>query len=125
AVVEPFIEHMMRKGVNIAYHPQPDAGHNTAWWPDVKDSFERFVSAHPRDPYPDTLTWETADLAHNRASWLIIDKLGAPASDAAAMSDVNLADRSESLPGALFNRKKPSGRVDLVRTGNTIQATTR
>src|SRR5206468_6321041 len=90
-----------------------------------------FAAAHPRNPYPDTLTWETADLTHNRASWLIIDKLGAPNSGATQMSDVNLVDESESLPGffqisgTLFSGRKPSGRVDLVRTGNTILAATR
>ena len=32
-VVDPYIEHLKRGGVTIDYHPQPDAGHNTAWWP--------------------------------------------------------------------------------------------
>src|SRR5262249_27661950 len=42
--------------------------------------------------------------------------------------DVNAVDGSESIPGpggALFSRKKPSGRIDVVRNGNTIEATTR
>jgi poly(3-hydroxybutyrate) depolymerase len=128
SIVEPFLNHMMRGGVEIAYHPQPDAAHNTSWWPQVKDSFEQFVAAHPRDPYPDKVTWETTDLAHNRASWVIIDKLGVTGSDAKRMSDVNVVDGSESIPGpgdALFSRKKPSGRIDVVRNGNTIEATTR
>ena len=34
------------------YHPQPERAHNTAWWPEVKDTFEQFVRDHPRDPYP-------------------------------------------------------------------------
>ena len=39
--------------------PQPDAGHNTQWWPIVKDTFEAFVREHPREPLPDKLTWES------------------------------------------------------------------
>jgi hypothetical protein len=121
--VEPFVKHLMTS-VNIEYHPQPDAGHNTAWWPQLKDPFEKFVTDHPREPYPDNLTWETANLEHNRAHWLVIDQLGAQPDDARSLTDLNLMpDAGRSFP--LFIRPKPSGRVDLVRNGNTIQATTR
>src|SRR3954452_3557029 len=67
-VVDPYIEHLKRGGVTIDYHPQPNAGHNTAWWPDVKEMYETFVREHPRRPLPDTLTWEAADVdPSNRA----------------------------------------------------------
>jgi hypothetical protein len=128
--VEPFVKHLMT-GVDIEYHPQPDAGHNTAWWPDVKDTFEKFVREHPRDPHPDKLTWETANLEHNRAHWLVIDQLGAQPGDAKAMSDLNLMRDPDAGPGTiahslpLFNRPRYPGRVDLVRSGNTVQATTK
>src|SRR5262249_35191055 len=50
--------------------------HNTAWWPDVKDSFETFVREHQRDPFPKTLTWQSDGAAEaNRAHWLVIDKV--------------------------------------------------
>jgi pimeloyl-ACP methyl ester carboxylesterase len=117
--VEPYVKHLM-SGVNIEYHPQPDAGHNTAWWPEVKDSFEKFVAAHPRDPHPDKLTWETANLEHNRAHWLIIDQFGMQPDDAQSLADLNLMGSV-----SLFSRPKRPGRVDLSRNGNTIQATTR
>jgi len=110
-VVEPYLQLMMNKGIQMEYHPQPDAGHNTSWWPQVKDAFEKFVADHPRNPDPDKLTWETSDLVHNRAAWLVIDKL-APS-----------VPTVPELP--FFDRQKASGRVDLVRNGNTIQATTK
>jgi hypothetical protein len=119
--VEPFVKHLMTQ-VQMDYHPRPEAGHNTAWWPEIKDPFEKFVADHPRNPYPDRLTWETADLAHNRAHWLIIDELGSKSGDAAALPDLNVMD--DSGPNVLFERPKAPGRVDLVRTGNTIQAST-
>ncbi len=50
---------MVEGGVTVKYLPQPDAVHNTAWWPEVKDTYEAFVREHPRMPLPDTLTWET------------------------------------------------------------------
>ncbi len=120
--VEPFTRHLMKE-VKIEYHPQPDAGHNTAWWPQVKDTFEKFVADHPREPHPDTLTWETASLSHNRAHWLIIDELGVQSKESASMSDLNLMPDPAPLP--LFARPKRPGRVDVMRMGNTIQAMTK
>jgi len=75
-LVEPYIEHMKRGGVEVLYHQQPEGVHNTTWWPQEKDAFETFVSEHPRKPYPDKLTWETDMTADtNRAHWLVINRL--------------------------------------------------
>jgi PDZ domain len=199
---------MQRTGVTLKYLPQADAVHNTAWWPEVKDTYEAFVREHPRVPLPDTLTWES-DLrtATGRAHWVVIDALAPQRKDAAPLPDVNdvigpgvpdfgarvvgstirsvaagsnadsfgllPGDVVEKLgprvvPGALdvtdlldivapgtpltltvrrgdrtlelkgtynpvtapsrtpfFTHVRPSGRVDLVRKGNTITATTR
>jgi hypothetical protein len=121
-VVEPYTRHLIQSGVTIDYYPQPLGEHNTAWWPQMKGTFEDFVTQHPRDPYPDTLTWTAAaGSPHNRAHWLVIDGWGRSTSEPAAMTDVNQAPRL----GALFERLKPAGRVDLVRKGNTVEATTR
>jgi hypothetical protein len=132
AEVEPFVKHLMT-GVKIDYYPQPEAGHNTMWWPEMKDTFEKFVSDHPRIPHPDTLTWEAADMEHNRAHWLVIDQFGAQADDAKQLPDLNLmrdpdagdlvARGNQVFP--LFLRSKQSGRIDLVRKGNTVEATTK
>jgi predicted esterase len=121
ANVEPFVKHLMT-GVQIEYHPQPEAGHNTAWWPEVKDTFEKFVTTHPRVPHPDKLTWETANLKHNRAHWLVIDQLGTQAGDAQSLPDLNLMNAP--TPTLLFTRPKRPGRVDLVRKENTVEAVT-
>jgi hypothetical protein len=124
AQVEPYVKHLM-PAVSIEYHPQPDAGHNTAWWPTMKDVFEKFVTNHPRDPHPDKLIWETVNVAeHNRAHWLVIDQLGNQPDDAPGLPDLNIMrDGISAFP--LFRRPKPSGRVELVRNGNTVQATAR
>ena len=136
AIVEPYVRHLQRGGVTLAYEPQPDAGHNTAWWPQVKDAFEDFVRSHPRAPVPAALTWET-DLTEgtNRAHWLVIDRLSA-APGRSRLADLNDFVGERARPGGgtprtvpvarpLFPRSRPSGRVDLVREGNTIHATTR
>jgi hypothetical protein len=127
--VEPFVKHLIEGGVNIAYHPQPQGEHNTAWWPQMKETFEDFVARHPRDPHPDKLTWEVLTPQHNRAHWLVVDRLGDLPSDPKALPDLNSVGVFGSLarygPGDLFARQRPGGRVDLLRTGNTVEATTK
>jgi hypothetical protein len=130
SVVEPFTTHLMSNGVAISYLPQPNGEHNTAWWPQVKDPFETFVAGHPRNPHPDTLTWEAADPAHNRAHWLVIDNFGTVPGQASEMRDVNVVHESETslfagTDGRMFRGSARAGSVDLQRTGNTVQATTK
>lgn len=91
SVVDPFVQHMKKSGVEVDYQPQANGGHDLRWWPKVRDTFEIFVEEHPRTPLPDRLTFETGqeELAERRAHWLIIDKLGAQPDDAARMADLN------------------------------------
>jgi len=122
SVVEPFTRHLMRNGVTIDYRPQPEGEHNTAWWPQVKDVYEKFVADHPRDPHPDVLTWTAAvNTGHNRAHWLVIDEWGKRTGEAATLPDLN----NVPAAGPLFGNLKPAGRVDLVRKGNTVEASTK
>jgi len=134
AVVDPYIAHMKRGGVSVDYHPQPEAGHNTAWWPEVKDTFEAFVREHPRVPLPDTLTWETgrtnraggsgeagragqSSQTGNRAHWLIIDALGAQPGDA-SLTDLN----DMAMPPAPdFGVRTVGSRVNQVMPGSNAE----
>jgi hypothetical protein len=122
-IVTPYVEHLKQGGVELVYQPQPGAGHNTSWWPEVKDSFEQFVRSHPRTPFPDRLTWETGGADYdNRAHWLVIDKLAPRHRTDPPLDDIN---RTGERGQVLFEHRHPSGRVDLVRTGNVVNATTR
>jgi poly(3-hydroxybutyrate) depolymerase len=132
-VIEPYVEMMKRAGVQAVFHPQESGGHDTSWWPGERSAYEQFVHEHPRDPHPERLSWETerTDRA-NRIQWLVIDTLGAASSDV-ALEDVNafspyVADGRALKVGAsqrFFARNTPSGRVDVVRRGNTVEAKTR
>ena len=124
SIVEPYTQHLMTNGVQIDYHPQPDGEHNTKWWPEIQGPFEKFVADHPRDPDPDKLTWEAADTVNNRAHWLVLDTFGPAPGEAKELPDINIfTDSLGSDP--LFGRSKVPGRVDLVRSGNTVRATTK
>ena len=115
-VVDPYIDHLKKGGVSIDYHPQPNAGHNTAWWPEIKESYEAFVRDHPRQPLPDTLTWEMGNsAAFDRAHWLVIDRLGAQKSDARALSDLN---DMPMPPSADFGVRSGGMRINRVVEGS-------
>ncbi|HUR34599.1 MAG TPA: PDZ domain-containing protein [Vicinamibacterales bacterium] len=90
SLVEPYINQMQKGGVELTYLPQPEAVHNTAWWPQVKDTYEAFVKDHPRVPYPDRLTWESDLREHTgRAHWLVIDALAPTQKEGMPLPDVN------------------------------------
>jgi hypothetical protein len=118
-VVEPYIEHLKQGGVSIDYHPQPNAAHNTAWWPEVKDSYESFVREHPRKPLPDTLTWEMGNsAAFGRAHWLVIDRLGAQKSDARMLADLN---EMPQPPSPDFGARSIGKKINRVAPGSNAE----
>jgi hypothetical protein len=122
--VRPYVEHLRALGADVVFHVQAKAGHNTDWWPQEREAFDQFVNQHPRDPLPDRLSWETERTdRYNRMAWLIIDRLGRTGGDATLPDSNLLASASQAFP--IFWRDGESGRVDLERKGNTIEASTR
>ncbi|HEY1912543.1 MAG TPA: PDZ domain-containing protein [Vicinamibacterales bacterium] len=120
-VVDPYIAHMKQGGMSVDYHPQPTAGHNTAWWPEVKDTYEAFVRDHPRKPLPDTLTWEASDSGiHNRAHWLIVDKVAGRPAGAGDKALADLNDMPEP-PAADFGARSSGTRINRVMPGSNAE----
>jgi hypothetical protein len=112
--VATHVEAFTRMGVSLVFRPQPNAGHDTSWWPYERGLFEQFVKQKPRQAHPARVSWETERTDRfNRADWLIIERLGAGASDATF----------ENLD--IFDHKRPSGRVDVERSGNAFEAKSR
>ncbi len=115
-LVEPSIRQMIRGGVTVKYLPQPEAVHNTAWWPDVKESYEAFVREHPRVPLPEKLTWESDMTAGtNRSHWLAIDTLAKGRPEASRLPDVN---DFVSAPVPNFGIRAAATRVTGVDAGS-------
>jgi len=83
------------------------------------------VTDHPRDPSPARLTWEASDLTHARAHWLVITKLGKTSSDVKNLPDANEYSPVDVTAVPLFEHRQRSGRVDLTRTGNRVEAVSR
>jgi poly(3-hydroxybutyrate) depolymerase len=124
ASVAPFVDMITRAGVNVLFNVYPEAGHDTSWWPVERAKFEAFVAAHPRQPHPARISWETDKVdRYNRFRWLVIDRLGARPSDT-ALADVNeVVLQGRRYP--VYDRRAKSGRVDITRDGNSFEAKTR
>jgi acetyl esterase/lipase len=98
SLVGPYVQHMANGGVDVTYRPQPDGQHNTAWWPEMRDEFEAFVTAHPREPHPVQVTWQAPPVPAspsaseapivNRAHWILVDDVAAPRAEQ-PLSDLN------------------------------------
>jgi predicted esterase len=118
AAVDPAVAHYKAIGMTVEYRPQAGAGHNTRWWPTVKDDFDAFARSHPRNPLPDTLTWETSSTrVFNRAHWLVIDRLGT-ARNESALDDPNLM---ASAPRLEFGVRSVGNRINRVVPGSNAE----
>ena len=114
--VQPYIDVLKQYGAPFVFRPQMLAGHDTSWWPEESPLVEKFEREHPRDPYPDRLSWQTERTdRYNRFRWLVIDKLASDRTES-ALQEFDAPD---------IRRRKSAGRVDVERTGNTVAAKTR
>jgi len=125
ASVEPLVAMFKRAAVPYEFKVYPDAGHNVEWWPQERAGYEAWLAAHPRQPHPEHVSWETERTdRYNRFRWLVIDRLGKRPSDV-ALKDINTYNPIPAMERELFDHEKPSGRVDATRTGNAFDVKTR
>jgi hypothetical protein len=125
ASVAPLVEMMKRGNVPLVFQVYPEGEHNVNWWPQEHSRYEAFLTSHPRAAHPDAVTWETERTdRYNRFRWLVIDRLGKRPSDV-ALADVNTFHPIPVLERPLYDRAKPSGRVDATRKANGFELKTR
>jgi poly(3-hydroxybutyrate) depolymerase len=124
ASVAPIVEMFKRTGAALEFEVY-DAGHDVSWWPQERSRFESFLAAHRRAAHPETISWETERTdRYNRFRWLLIERLGRRSTDA-PLEDVNTFSANPRVQRTLFDRRRPSGRVDVVRRGNLFDVRTR
>ena len=69
-------------GLRPVKHVKDRSGHDIRWWPEEAPLMDAFIQEHPRDPLPDRVDWETGQTDQfNRSHWVVIDEIGAAASE--------------------------------------------
>ena len=116
----PYVEHLKHGRCRADLSPAAERGPQHRVVARREGHVRDFVRSHPRTPLPDTLTWEPAAqgqrqpraLAHHRQA-------GAHATTMPPLDD---RESDRRATAELFRHHKASGRVDLVKTGNTVKA---
>jgi poly(3-hydroxybutyrate) depolymerase len=125
ASVTPLLEMFRRAGVSVVHQIYPEAGHDVSWWPEERPKYEAFVASHARLAHPARVSWETERTdRYNRFRWLMVDRLAKRGSDV-RLDDVNTFAPRAQLDLTLYDRSKPSGRVDASRQGNAFDVRSR
>jgi predicted esterase len=120
----PFMVMLKRAGANLTFRVMPGAGHDTSWWPTEMNPIDAFEEAHPRNPLPDSLSWETERVdRYNRIAWLIVDRLDSSRNEGVFADDNTLEIQDPSDFGLRVDSRKGDGRkiIDVVE-GTTAAA---
>jgi len=82
----------------------------------MKDSYEAFVTSHPRRPLPDSLSWEAGPPEiPSRAHWVVIERLAPERPDDPQLADLNTMS---SPPSQDFGVRGIGARVNRVAAGS-------
>jgi hypothetical protein len=122
--VEMYVDHLRRLGAPVVFRVYPELDHTTEWWTNERPELEAFVQDHPREPLPDTISWQTERVDRfNRANWLVIEQLGSVDGES-QLADSNLMPRGRELDfGLRINSAVDRGRRahDVVAGSNAFQ----
>ena len=121
ASLSSYLDLFERAGATVQFKVKP-GGHNVRWWPKETSNFRAFRNAHPRDPFPDELVWETTDPDRNgRANWIVIQAIGVePSLGPDPLNTVLFPELDPPTRADAFPRRARSGRITVHRKGNRI-----
>ncbi|MEO6169216.1 MAG: hypothetical protein ABIO46_14900 [Chitinophagales bacterium] len=122
--VLPYVHEIQKVNRNTAFYMIDTSGHNMNWFKDLSDTISHFISDHPRDPFPDSIIWQTerTDL-FNRNHWVVIDKLG-KSKTGGSLNDPNTVQINEASKTA-YHRDTLYGIIQVYRNGNEISVQTK
>lgn len=122
--VLPYVHEIIKINPASAFVFVDTSGHSMNWMNVLRYTISEFTRNQPRNPYPDSLSWETerTDL-FNRNHWVIIDKLGKTKYDA-VIDDPNTIMMDGASKRA-FHRDTLAGTIKVIRTENEIHVKTK
>lgn len=122
--VLPFRELFEAAGTKLVFRNIENGGHDLNFWPQEGPAIYYWLQDIARNPFPDTLDWETNRLdCCDRAYWLVVEELGSVRGEADLDSLNTLTYQGKQRRA--FPKEKPGGRVVLIKTDNQVQVQTR
>lgn len=124
-VVLPYVSVIQQINPQVTFYFIDTSGHSLNWMKSLKDTIDHFIMAHPRNPFPDHIIWQTeTEHGFNRNHWVIINRIGKTKSNADELKDVNTVTwDGKEYPA--FRRDTASGIIEARQTGNTIEVRTK
>lgn len=122
-IVLPWVNQIMRLNKDVSFFMLDTFGHTLRWMPLLKDTLDHFIAAHPRNPFPDRLIWQTEDLRYNRNHWVIIQSIGETRHFNKDLQDENLVLINGTTQFA-FKRDSAWALIEVKRDGNNIYVKT-
>lgn len=113
----PFMVMLKRAGADLTFRVMPGAGHDTSWWPTEVNPIDAFEEAHPRNPLPDSLGWETERVdRYNRVAWLVVDRLDPTKNEGVLAENNTLEIQEPSDFGLRVDSRRGDGRkvIDVI-----------
>ncbi len=122
--LEPYVALYREAGIDATFRDLKNVGHNMSWWEAESENIASFIRDHPRDPLPDSVTWETERIdRYNRASWVVVSELG-EARDEATLPDFNSVAAPEPRPALGVGVEDVAGqgvRLTRINDGSVAQ----
>jgi dienelactone hydrolase len=91
AMVAPLVKAMRDAGGKVTYRVFEDVPHAPTYLGEERPRIWTWIKGVKRDPYPRTLTWETADPKTGRIHWLTVTALDAKRGPSTEFPDINPA----------------------------------
>ncbi|MEP7129218.1 MAG: hypothetical protein ABI729_10135 [Chitinophagales bacterium] len=124
-IVVPYIEEIQRLNNSVFYFMIDTCDHTLRWLPQYKDTIDRFILDHVRNPNPSHLVWQTDNVSiFNRNHWALITGIGKSESNSDSLIDYNEIIADGKYLQA-FRRDSLSGIIDVTAAGNTINVLTK
>lgn len=106
--IKPLMDYFTAVGTDLTWINRPEAGHNTAWWPEMESQIRDFAEGQTRPDARSLITFRSGtETPENRIDWVAITAL--------RPGNFELLDSANPKVGSsnqrLYPRPEPSGRI--------------
>ena len=122
--VDMFSNLLKENNAKFEYIMVDTAGHTCRWCPELNDKINTFITSNVRNPYPDTISWQSEnDSIYNQYHWYILNTIGDSKSNFSFTEKNDLLYKNAYVTA--FTRRKDPGRAEIIKSGNIVYVKTK